>query len=410
MNNMFYHIYCRVFQKALLVASPFMPYKKQRLITGEKSILSLPSILKEEGRQKICIISDSHVIALDIVKELLDTLKEKQISFVIFDKVPPNPTVEAIQMAKEFFMKSESDTLVAIGGGSSIDTAKAVGALVSYPTKSLHQMKGLLKVLRAIPFLIAIPSTAGTGSEATVAAVVTDPQNKEKYAINSFPLIPKVAILDPLLTITLPPHLTSTTAMDALTHAIEAYIGKSTNAYSRKASIDATTIIFKEIETVFRDPTNILSRQHMLTASYRGGEAFTRSYVGNVHALSHPLSANYHIPHGLANAVTLPHVLTYYGKGAHKRLASLARQSYVVENGKSDEETALIFIEKIKELNRKLDIPDFFNEIQEKDLKSMIHHALKEANPLYPVPVIFDEEDCKNVYHLMMKKDSIKSS
>ncbi|MDA3821302.1 MAG: iron-containing alcohol dehydrogenase, partial [Bacteroidales bacterium] len=254
MKKILYHIYCRVFQKALYIVSPFMPYKKQRLITGENSILTLPSIIKERGKHNICIISDEHVISLDIVKELLDALKKEQIPYAIYDKVPPNPTVEAIDQAKEFFIAHDSEILVAIGGGSSIDTAKAVGALIAYPHKRLHQMKGLLKVRRAIPFLIAIPSTAGTGSEATLASVVTDPTTLYKYAINSFPLIPKIAILDPVLTITLPPHLTSTTAMDALTHAIEAYIGKSTNSYSRKASIDATTIIFKEIEHVYHEP------------------------------------------------------------------------------------------------------------------------------------------------------------
>ena len=403
MKKLLYHFYCRLIQKILFIVSPFMPYKRQRLITGEGSILALPSILKEEGKQKICIISDKHIISLDIVNELLEKLHHEHLDFVVYDEVPPNPTVEAIEQAKEFFIAHEADALVAIGGGSSIDTAKAVGALVSYPKKNLYQLKGLLKVRKAIPFLIAIPSTAGTGSEATVAAVVTDPSRREKYAINSFPLIPKVAILDPKLTLTLPLHLTNTTAMDALTHAIEAYIGKSTNSYSRKASIDATTIIFKEVERVFRDPKNIASRQRMLIASYRAGEAFTRSYVGNVHALSHPLSALYHIPHGLANAVTLPYVLTYYGSKTHKRLASLARKSYVVEMDKSDEETAMIFIKKIEELNRTLHIDTGFSEIQEKDLEYLAHHALREANPVYPVPMIFDEQDCKHIYHKMMK-------
>ena len=379
-----------------------MPYKKQRIITGEKSILILPSLIKEAGKTKVCIISDAHVIALPIVKELISLLKKEKIDYSIFDKVPPNPTVEVIEDAKNYFLEQECDSLVAIGGGSSIDSAKAVGARVAYPKKSLHKMKGILKVNRAIPYLIVIPSTAGTGSEATLAAVVTDPSIKEKYAINSFPLIPKIAILDPEMTRTLPPHLTSTTAMDALTHAIEAFIGHSSTAYSRKASIDATTIIFKEIEKVYKDPLNTTSRQHLLLASYRAGEAFTRSYVGNIHALSHPLTAYYGIPHGLANAVTLPYVLSYYGRKAHKRLATLARDANIVEEGKSDEESANLFINQIEELNKKLDIPTNFTQIREEDIESLTKHALHEANPLYPVPVIFTPEDCKNLYHKIM--------
>ncbi|NCB01783.1 MAG: iron-containing alcohol dehydrogenase [Spirochaetia bacterium] len=403
MNKRLYHLYCRVFQTTLFLVSPLLPYKKQRLITGARSILTLPAIIKESHKQHICIISDTHVITLPIVQELLIELQKENIHYSIFDEVPPNPTVASIEKAKIFYSEQKCDSLVAIGGGSSIDSAKALGALIAYPKKSLYQMKGILKVHRAIPFLIAIPSTAGTGSEATVAAVVTDPSLKEKYAINSFPLIPKVAILDSELTRTLPLHLTSTTAMDALTHAIEAYIGNSSTLYSRKASIDATTIIFNEIEKVHKDVNLDSSRQKLLIASYRGGEAFTRSYVGNVHALSHPLTAYYGIAHGLANAVTLPHVLIFYGTKAHKKLASLAREAHIIEKGKSDEETATLFIEKIRALNKALDIKEGFKEIREEDLGALIHHALGEANPLYPVPVIFDEDDCRTIYHNLMK-------
>ncbi len=405
MKKLIYHAYCRLFQKALYFVSPLMPYKKQLLYTGSNSLHTLLSIIKKEGKEHVCIISDTHIVALDSVKELFNILKKENISFVVYDEVLPNPTVSTVEKAKEFYIKHSCDTLVALGGGSCIDTAKAVGALIAYPKKRLDEMKGLLKVHRPIPFLIAIPTTAGTGSEATVASVITNPAKKEKYAINSFPLIPKVAILDPLLTITLSSHITTTTAMDALTHAIEAYIGNSTSSYSRQASIDATTIIFKVLEHLYNNPQDTEARQQMLIASYRAGEAFTRSYVGNVHALSHPLSAHYNIPHGLANAIVLPHVLSYYGDKVYKKVATLSHSARVVEVGKSDEVTTKLFIQKIEDLNEKFGIPNYVKEIQEEDIDAMTLHALAEANPLYPVPVIFDTIDCKNVYHKLMKKE-----
>ena len=186
-------------------------------------------------------------------------------------KTKPNPTVDNVEEAKRMYIKEKCECLIAFGGGSSIDCAKAVGALVAYPEKNLDQLKGLLKVQRKIPMLIAIPTTAGTGSETTISAVITDSRKKYKYTMNNFTTIPAYAVLDPEVTFTLPPQLTATTGMDALTHAVEAYIGRCTSEETRKLSLDAVKLIFNNIEAAYLDGTNRKARGNMLLAAHKAG-------------------------------------------------------------------------------------------------------------------------------------------
>lgn len=276
-----------------------------------------------------------------------------------------------------------------------MDCAKVAGARVSNPNTTVSQMRGLLKVFKKLPPFFAVPTTAGTGSETTLAAVVSNMQTHEKYAINDPKLRPKYAVLDPELTTGLPKKITSTTGMDALTHAVEAYIGqsgvKSTNDYAEKA----TKLIFDNLEKAYEDGKDIEARENMLVASFYAGMAFTRAYVGYVHAIAHNLGGLYGTPHGLANAVILPHVLEYYGETAHEKLAKLA--DIVGIDGDSDKEKAEKFIEEIKEMNEEMDIPEHFDFIKDEDIPTIVARALKEGNPLYPVPKIMDEEDCTKV-------------
>ena len=250
--------------------------------------------------------------------------------------------------------------------------------------------------------IFAVPTTAGTGSETTVAAVVSDPETHEKKPINDPKLRPKYAVLDPELTVGLPPHITSTTGMDALTHAVEAYIGRSnvrsTEAYAEKA----VKLIFGNLEKVYANGKDIDARNNMLKASYYAGMAFTRAYVGYVHAIGHNLGGMYGIPHGLAMSVILPYVLDYYGKTAQFRLARLAEISGACTLG-SDEEKAAAFIQTIRDMNARMNIPDGFEQIKEEDIPTLVKRALKEANPLYPVPKIMNEADCEAVIRQLMK-------
>lgn len=288
-----------------------------------------------------------------------------------------------------------------------MDCAKAVGARVAKPKQSLARMKGILKVHKKLPLLIAIPTTAGTGSETTLAAVITDADTRHKYAINDFPLIPRYAVLDPKVTISLPPSITATTGMDALTHAVEAFIGNSTTYGTRKNALMAVQLIFENIDTVYNDGKNVSARRNMLHASFYAGCAFTKSYVGYVHAVAHSLGGEYNVPHGLANAVILPFVLEAYGESIHKKLHKLAVAAGISKADTPVSESAAAFIQAIKDMKQRFHIGDHIPEIQDVDIPKLAHYADKEANPLYPVPVLMDKRELEQFYYQLMDDTQI---
>ena len=273
---------------------------------------------------------------------------------------------------------------------------------VAKPHQSLAQMKGILKIHKKLPLLIAIPTTAGTGSETTLAAVITDAETRHKYAINDFPLIPRYAVLDPKVTLSLPPFITATTGMDALTHAVEAYIGNSTTPGTRKNALDAVRLIFENLDTAYTDGNNIEARRNMLRASYFAGCAFTKSYVGYVHAIAHSLGGKYNVPHGLANAVILPMVLETYGDSITHKLRNLAVTAGLCDKHEDDKTAARMFIDATKDMKKRYGIGDYIPEIQETDIPELAHYADKEANPLYPVPVLMDAGELETLYYRLM--------
>ena len=284
-----------------------------------------------------------------------------------------------------------------------MDCAKAVAVCAAKPGKSLEKMKGILKVHTKLPLIIAIPTTAGTGSETTLAAVITDAETRHKYAINDFPLIPRYAVLDPKVTLSLPPHITATTGMDALTHAVEAFIGNSTTYGTRKDALMAVRLIFENLDTAYADGNNIEARRNMLKASFYAGCAFTKSYVGYVHAVAHSLGGEYNVPHGLANAVLLPFVLEAYGSSIHAKLRKLAVEAGISDKGSSDEYAAKNFIQAVKDMKKRFGIGDTIREIREEDISKLSHYADKEANPLYPVPVLMNAKELEQFYYLLME-------
>ena len=280
-----------------------------------------------------------------------------------------------------------------------MDCAKGVGATVSKPHKKIQSMRGELKIWKPIPLLVAIPTTSGTGSETTLAAVLTDEKTHEKYALNDFVLIPKYAVLDPVLTRGLPPHITATTGMDALTHAVEAYIGKSNTKETIEDSVSAVKLIFKNLEKAYQNGEDMEARENMQKASFLAGAAFTRAYVGYVHAIAHSLGGEYGIPHGLANAVILPYVLEAYGSSVYISLAELADIVKIGQHLESDQEKANAFIAEIKAMNQRMGIPDKLDGILEDDIDMLAKRAAKEANPLYPVPKIMKKDQLKEIYY-----------
>ena len=393
-----YELYCRTYQGVYRVASKFLPWRQPELLEGENSVTILPKVIKEKGIQRVLVVTDKVIESLGLMSDFIEALLSEGVEYFIYDKTVPNPTIENIEEGLQMYNDNKCMGIVAFGGGSPMDCAKGIGARIARPNKTIPQMKGQLKVLKAIPPLFSIPTTAGTGSEATIAAVVTNSQTHEKYAVNDTALIPHVAVLDPLLTVGLPPHITSTTGMDALTHAIEAYIGKSNTNETRELSRKAVQLIFENIYNAYSDGTNIEARANMQKASYFAGVAFTRAYVGYVHAIAHTLGGFYGIAHGLANAVILPYVLEFYGESVHQPLSELADLIGITESTDTVEQKSNKFILAIKEFNQKMNIPEKISGIVDHDIPLMVDRAFKEANPLYPVPKLMSREELSAIY------------
>lgn len=394
--NIVSKLLCRTFQIAFRAALPVLPYREPTIIP---SCDALGDVFKKENAMSVLVVTDAGIVKNGLTRSLENVLKKNKIRYTVYDKTQPNPTVDNVETALTLYHKNKCDTLIAIGGGSAMDCAKAVGARVAYPKKSVGKMGGILRVLRRLPTLIAIPTTAGTGSETTLAAVITDDKTHHKYALMSFPLIPHYAVLDATLTYTLPPHMTSTTGMDAMTHAVEAYIGRSTSRETRRLALEATKLVFENVEKAYVNGNDHKARENMLHAAYKAGVAFSKSYVGYIHAVAHSLGGKYGTPHGLANAVIMPYVLESYGKCAYKKLHRLGVAAGVCSESDSQEMGAKKFIEAIKELNAKMNIPDKIMGIKQEDITEMARHAEKEANPLYPVPKLMTRKELEGFYY-----------
>ena len=400
--NLIQHICCRAYQGVFRAALPFLPYREPEILHRCEE---LPDTLKQHKIKKILIVTDPGIVACGLMTKVTSVLAKEKISYSVYDQTSANPTVRNVEEALALYQKEHCKALLAIGGGSAMDCAKALGARIACPKKTLGQLKGTLHVLHRIPLLIAVPTTAGTGSENTLAAVITDSEKKHKYVLNDFVLIPRYAILDAELTYSLPPHLTATTGMDALTHAVEAYIGRSTTKETREKALLAVKTIYQNIETAYHDGHNHAARDQMLNAAYLAGFAFSRSYVGYVHAVAHSLGGQYNIPHGLANAVLLPEVLESYGSCIHQKLHMLGCAAGVCTEQDSIKAGARKFIASIRTLNKNMGIPDFLSGIQERDIETMSVHAAKEANPLYPVPKLMTRKELEAFYRLMLTRE-----
>ncbi len=392
-------IYCRTFQTGLKIALPFLPYRTPK-VAG--SVKALPKIIQKKNCRKVLIITDEGIRKLGLTLHLEKALTDAKIPYCIYDKTVANPTTDNVAEAVRLYRKAGCDCIIGFGGGSSMDYAKAVGACIVKPKQSLKKMKGILKVHKKLPLLMAVPTTAGTGSETTLAAVITDGQTRHKYAINVFPLIPRYAVLDPGVTLGLPPFITATTGMDALTHAVEAYIGNSTTYGTQKDALLAVKLIFENIDKAYENGRDATARRNMLHASFYAGCAFSKSYVGYVHAIAHSLGGEYNVPHGLANAVILPMMLEAYGKTIHKKLAHLAIAAGLADKDTPWEEAAGRFIQAIKDMKKRFGIGDRIPEIQQKDIRKLARYADKEANPLYPVPVLMDALELEPFYYRLM--------
>ena len=393
--NLFKKLYCRTYQAVFKMALPILPYREPKILKNYDEILD---IIKQNNINCSLLVTDKGVRNIGLTDRLEKFFKDNNLNLAVYDGVQANPTTDNVEEGYKMYLAKNCNLIIGIGGGSAMDCAKAVGIRVVKPKKTLSKLKGVLKVRKKLPLLIAIPTTAGTGSETTLASVIVDSKTRHKYAINDFSLIPKYAILDANLTLKLPPKITASTGMDALTHAVEAYIGRSTTKKTRMYAEKAVKLIFENLEVCYNHPDNILARQNMLNASYLAGLAFTKSYVGYVHAIAHSLGGKYNVAHGLANAIILPYVLKKYGKSVYKKLHRLGVKANLFNENTAKEVGEKLFINKIEEMNKNMNIPTKIDEIQLQDIESLAKTAEKEANPLYPVPKLWTAKELEDIY------------
>ncbi len=384
--------YCRGFQQLMKLANHCIRYPIPLLTEGYGCLRELPGLIRREGCRKVLLVTGKHVILLPQVQELLTQMKEKGLPYALFNDLSPNPTSDQVETGVQVYRQMGCDGIVALGGGSSMDCAKAIGARIARPGRSVSRLQGLLKVGRPLPPLFAIPTTAGTGSETTLAAVITDSGTHRKAAINDPRLMPRYALLDPSLTLGLPPFTTAITGMDALCHAVESYTNRTYCTQKElRFAVLAVQLIHDYLPRAFTHGEDPVARGQMLKASFLAGRSFTRGCVGYVHAVGHTLSALYGTPHGLAMAILLPHVLRAYGPAVTEPLAALAHACGLP--GVTPEERAENFIVWIESSKAAMGLPEYADMIEDKDIPQIIRWAMKEANPLYPVPVVWGKEE-----------------
>jgi len=400
--NFLYVIYARAYQKIMWVAEHFLDFSEPKLVQGEDSILEIPKILKKEGKRGTLIVTDNTIFSLGLIDPLIEALKISKIPFDVYHGVVPNPTVNNVKEALKIYKAKDCNSVVAVGGGSSMDCAKMVAACSTNPKKPISKMKGVLHVTHKPDLIIAVPTTAGTGSETTVAAVILNPDTHDKYAINDPKLIPDYAVLEPKLLVGLPGKVTSTVGIDALCHAVEAYIGGENTKKTKLYAEQAVKLIYQNLYLAYKNPTNLEYRTNTQLGAYKAGVAFTRAYVGYVHSMAHALGAIYNAPHGLAISIVLPYVLEAYGKKVYKRLAKLADICGLTAPNMTTEAKAEAFIAWIKKTEADMGIPNTIKGMADpKDFEVMAEHAVKEANPLYPCPKIFTKREIIELYKKM---------
>jgi alcohol dehydrogenase class IV len=360
---------------------------RQTTFVGPGSALRLCDSIAQFGFRRVLIVTDAILVQLGMVEPLRRALAERGVDVAIHDGITPDPTYDVLQRGCEAAQAHRSDAILAVGGGSVIDAAKVIGAMV-VSGKSPARLVGMLKVGKPMLPLFAVPTTAGTGSEVTVAAVATDPVAHVKAVVVDPKLVPAAAALDPLLMKGMPKSITAATGMDALTHAVEAYTNRWPHPETAFHAVSAVRMIFANLPRACANGDDLEAREAMALASFYAGLAFTKAYVGYVHAFSHKLGGMYGVPHGLGNAVLLPHVLDFLKDAplAEQRLAELAVAIGAGQAGDSRAALAQRFVERVRELTRTVGIPEKLEALQAADIPEVARAAMIEAHRDYPVP------------------------
>lgn len=390
--------------RAAGVVTRLLPISQPSMMIGPGSSARLGQAINDFGHTRVLVVTDPVVSKLGLMAPLLQALKAGGTEVVVFDAITPDAPIALIVKGVAVFKKSGCDAIVAFGGGSAMDAAKAIG-LAAANNKHPAQLVGYFKGRRAPAPLYAVPTTAGTGSEVTVAAVISDPETNRKLVIADTRLVPRMAALDPTLMVGLPAEVTAATGMDALTHAIEAYVGHWGTPFTDRMALSAVSMIFDALPVVHVNGGDLAAREKMALAANYAGQAFTRANVGYVHAIAHQLGGLYHTPHGLANAIVLPYVLRFLSPAIEEKLAVLAQKARVGTSGEAPAVLAQKFLDAVDAMNMRLGIPATLATLREADIAALARAACHEAEANYPVPLYMSQADCEAVLRQMLPND-----
>ncbi len=371
------------------------------IFAGPGASLLLCDAIAGTGIQRILLVTDAMLVKLGLIQPLVDRLSARGLAVTVYDGVLPDPAVEQIEQAVQLQKQHHCQAVLAVGGGSSMDCGKVVAARATND-KAIWDMTGFFKVSKAPLPIYCIPTTAGTGSEASVGAVVSDPANQRKLPVIDHKLVPRMAALEGKLMTGLPRNGTAATGMDAMTHAVEAYIGRIAIPESNQLAEEAVKLISEHLPRVLANGQDVDSRQAMSWAAYRAGLAMNRGGLGYVHGIAHNLGAYYHIPHGWANAMVLPYILDYSKESCIPQLARLAKITGMDKDTQNEDVLADRFIAHMRSLNALCGVPDKIEDLKEKDIPGIARAALKEAHLSYAVPRYMDQKTCEGILRKMM--------
>ena len=401
----------RAIQSAYHVFVQLLKRNYPTVVNKPGAIEAIPGCLKEDGIKKVLIITDPGLVRLGVIDKITPYIEEAGIEYAVYGECVPNPTTLSILDCLDFMQKNNAEGIVAVGGGSSMDTAKiamSLNAMESIPdfASLAGNSKLTPKIKKPVLPLYAVPTTSGTGSEATTVAAVADPITHEKFTIQDNVVLPKRVFLDPNMTVSLPPHITAATGMDALTHAVESYLGvyygsKETDQQGLKA----VKLIMANLKTACEDGSNLKARQNMATGSYLAGLAFSLAAVGYGHSFAHASAAVCNYPHGVLTSIMLPDVLDYYFEVSKKKLAKLARVSKVTTPDRTVDEQARDFIDAVRKLRDDIGLPTKLPHLSALDVELLCERSLKEANPIYPVPRFMNMDDARAFVYRVMEEE-----
>ncbi|WP_448551003.1 iron-containing alcohol dehydrogenase [Thalassotalea montiporae] len=381
---------------AIKCLSTFFPTKKPTLFQGLGATAKLTELMVVNGHKRPLIIVDGFLNANGAIKSTVESFTQAGCEVSVFDEVAANPTFKIVEDCLSLAIANKCDSVLVVGGGSAIDTAKVVSAALTNGAVS-SKLIGMLKVKNPPLPLYAVPSTSGTGSEVTAIAVISDTSTHKKQFFIDPKYVPVSAALDPKLIASLPPEMTSTTGMDALTHAIEAYTSTVKFSDAERDAVSAIRLLVKYLPIAYQDGSDLHAREMVALGSFLAGYAFSKTGLGYVHAISHQISAHYNTPHGLANAVILPKVLRYNQSVCQSRFAELERALATQPKSLDEKVLAADFIKRIDQLSEEVQIPATLEGLKDSDFDAIARDALSEAKESYAVPKVMKASNVKTI-------------